>query len=186
MPKEHEEDLEPEGEEATTSISVKDLRALRNRAKEADKLEPQLAALTKEATFKEAGVDLASPVGKLFFDTFSGELNADAIRVQAEALGAVKATEPPKPPTGDAPPTNQVTDDERKLTDERRDLATGGAPETGQVADPDPKTESVKVAMDLIASGKSESDALAGGIGHIINAAIKGDKRASWEPQSPS
>lgn len=159
----------------------KDLRELRKKAKEADDLAAELADYRKKDAFRDAKVDLKNPVGKLLFDSWTGEINLEAITARAEELGCLESAGAPAS-TGETGMPG-LPDGERRSTDERANLHAGGEPETGQVQQPDPHDLAVKMARDALDAGRTESDAIAAGVRTMFERAQAGDPRASWEPR---
>jgi hypothetical protein len=156
----------------------RDLRELRRKAKRADELDAKLAAYEKKDVFREARVDLSSPIGQYLFDTWTGDMTVEAISARAEELGCVESSAPTTQDTEQQGPS----DDERRSTDERANFHAGGEPESGQQAQPDPRVMAVKAANDAIAAGRTEDDGLAAGVRTMFERAQAGDPRASWDP----
>jgi hypothetical protein len=102
-------------DEQEPSISVEDLRALRAKAKEADKAVGELAALNRRVAFAEAG--LPQEPWRAYFDKgYEGDLTADAIKAAATEAGFLQAPAPPA----------QTTPEER-ATHDRMGQASAGA-----------------------------------------------------------
>tara|TARA_B100002052_G_scaffold295895_1_gene323266 strand:+ start:2373 stop:2843 length:471 start_codon:yes stop_codon:yes gene_type:complete len=77
---------------ASTSESEPNFRRkLENRATEAEAraeaAEAKLASYERQDTFRSAGIDLTDPRAKYFVKGYEGELDVDAIRMEAEAAG---------------------------------------------------------------------------------------------------
>ena len=77
---------------ASTSESEPNFRRkLENRATEAEAraeaAEARLASYERQDTFRSAGIDLTDPRVKYFVKGYEGELDVDAIRMEAEAAG---------------------------------------------------------------------------------------------------
>jgi hypothetical protein len=174
MPEDQDlDDLEDESPAPVTQISVKDLKALRASARKADEAQAQLAELGKRTTFLEAGVDLESPVGRLLFTGYQGELDHESIRKAAEEVGALKAATPPPPPDPGI---------DTSQTDERREMANGAPADEFRQADPDPKVVALEAGKAALENGASEESALGLMFEKIARAAEKGDERALWNP----
>lgn len=87
---------------ASTSESEPNFRRkLENRATEAEAraeaAEAKLASYERQDTFRSAGIDLTDPRAKYFVKGYEGELDVDAIRMEAEAAGFLNI-EPPNQP----------------------------------------------------------------------------------------
>lgn len=178
MPEDLEDDETPETLDPETQAR-NELRDLRKQAKRAAELEAKVAGYEKKDRFRDAKVDLDSPVGQLLFDSWTGPLEVEAIRTRAEELGCIEATST-APATGNG--QDALTVDERRSTEERGNLHAGGEPETGQQAQPDPRVMATKAAEDAITAGRTEADGLAAGVRTMFERAQAGDPRASWEP----
>jgi hypothetical protein len=63
--------------------------------KEAEDAKAQLASLQRESAFMKAGVDLDTPLGKMFAKGYDGELSVDAIKQAGSAVGALPTSADP-------------------------------------------------------------------------------------------
>lgn len=72
-------------DEAGVGIDVAELAALRGRAARATELEAELAAVSRQASFASAGIDLSTRAGVVFCRAYEGELSPEAIRVEWDA-----------------------------------------------------------------------------------------------------
>ena len=110
---------------ASTSESEPNFRRkLENRATSAEAraevAEAKLASYERQDTFRSAGIDLNDPRAKYFVKGYEGELDAEAIRIEAEAAGFI---------TGDAPPISQSVPNETLMAEQRMQAAgEGGDP----------------------------------------------------------
>lgn len=163
--------------DAAVADDADHLKELRAKARKADKLEAELRDLRKKDAFREAKVNLDTAVGKFFMEHYAGELDTEAIQAEAGRLGLLGGDAP-------APPVEpeRLSPDEQVSTAERQALATGAHAEEGRVATPDPQQVAIQAAQDAIAMGRTQEDALAAGVGAIMQAAEAGDLRATWDP----
>lgn len=76
-------------DEGQVSLSPEDLKALRAKAKEADRLTKEFEAAQRKLAFVESGINIADPKMSYFVKGYEGELNADAIKAEAERAGFV-------------------------------------------------------------------------------------------------
>ena len=82
-------------------LSLKDLRALRKKARQYDEVSTKMTQLEREMVFAKAKLDLDSdPRLRYFVDGYKGELTVEAIRAQAEKDGFLNVTQP-QPTTSD-------------------------------------------------------------------------------------
>lgn len=89
---------ENENEEfETVGISPEDLKNLRNKAREADRLQAEHAAAQRELAFAKAKLDLDDPKMTYFVKGYEGELTSDAIRQAAEEAGFLQPAAPQQP-----------------------------------------------------------------------------------------
>lgn len=172
-----DEDLEDEAPPQGEDQVIKDLR---RQARKATKLQAELDGYKRREAFIVANVDLDTALGQMFIKAYDGELDPVKIREEAEKVGALKAETPP-PPTG-----QEIPPEETSSTDERRDLASDAEPDSGKKDDrpPDPREAALKLGQEALAAGASTEDAMADGIGRLMQSAF-GDKdeRATWKPQ---
>lgn len=71
------------------------LKNVTARLKESDAENVSGREAKRELAFLKVGIDTDSPVGKLFFRTYDGDLSMDAIRVAATELNLVTPKEDP-------------------------------------------------------------------------------------------
>lgn len=163
------EDLDVD-DSADTPNPLKDARDAASRAeKRAQELEP----LARENAFLKAGVpnfngDDAKPVAKLLYDTYDGELTAEAVKEKAIELGLIEA-----------PSDTTATPDEQTQTRERLDISSG-LPVEGLDT-----SSTFKDAMEeratLLREGKDQPAASVPVFGHILTQAANGDPRYAWD-----
>lgn len=152
-------------EDKTVAVKVEELRALKEAAKAA---EDAKAAMRENAMLK-AGIDIDSPVGKMFFKTYEGELSKDAIKQAAVEVGLAEV-ETKNP---------EVTPDEKNSTKERQGLTTG-VPGSTEVKK-HPIEEAKETADDFIKKGATFEDAGAAYVSTLVKRYQEGDKRAVIE-----
>lgn len=92
---EEEEDDQP----TDVRLSVKDLRALRKKARQYDDLAVKSATLEREMAFAKAKLDLDDPRIGYFVKAYSGELTSEAIRAVAEKDGFLASSKREEVPT---------------------------------------------------------------------------------------
>jgi hypothetical protein len=73
------------------------IRQLREKAKRADELEAQLAAMQRNEAFRSAGLDPADKKASYFVKGYEGDLTPEAIRAAASEAGFIQA-EQAQPP----------------------------------------------------------------------------------------
>lgn len=79
-----------------------DIRALRQKAKEADRLQAELAARDRELAFAKSGLNFDDPKLKYFIKGYDGELTPEAIKAKAQEDGFLAAPPPNNPQEVDA------------------------------------------------------------------------------------
>lgn len=83
----------------------------RAQARQAE-IQAQLNAVTRENAARAAGIDISSPVGTLWINSYDGELTPEAMKTNFDALGIAPPAETP-PPTVTDGPTQQELDEQR-------------------------------------------------------------------------
>lgn len=106
------------------------LKELRQQAEAGRKAQAEAEAARRELAFIKAGVDTDSKLGQLLMKTYDGELTAEAIKAEAEELGAIKA------PASAPPAQDELSDEERAQTRARNDLAAGNTATGAEEPDP--------------------------------------------------
>jgi len=136
--------------------------------------EDQLAAAAvsaKENAFLRAGVDLDSPLGKLMFNGYDGEVEVDKIKEFAEGIGPASA-----------PAAPVVTDAEREQQRLREGLV-GDAPPPPAADEADPWKEGFDRFHERLGNGASRENAAAEVFDRVITAAVAKDERVLYDPQ---
>lgn len=122
-------------------------RKLQDEADRSKALVAEGEAAKKENAFLKAGIDTEKGVGKLFFKSYDGELNADAIKAAATADGL------------DLVPTSQQADVQQELNDlastSRIASSSAGSTPPSEIA----QIKGAKTAQEVIAlARKAGSD----------------------------
>lgn len=140
------------------------------------RLEEQLrdkAGLERKVAFLEAGVDISSKAGAYFVKGYEGELDAEAIRAEAEELGLVRGGAP----AADTKPDPEVNESEAESTGARRDMSAGGEPGTDK--GPAPQKRAMDVGERVVKEGGTAEEAIAAAFGELAFAGYKdNDPRA--------
>lgn len=161
----------------STPETPSELREAYERAKnEAAEANAQLAvqgATAKENIFLRAGVDIDTPLGKLFFNGYDGELDVDKVKAYAAEIGATG------PKLEDA---ETIPVDERQQQKVRDGLAGEPAPVVTE-PETDPWKDGYAAFNDRIARGDTRDRAATEVFDRIIDAATKGDERVIYDPQ---
>lgn len=82
-------------------LSLKDLRALRKKARQYDELAVKQGQLEREMAFAKAKLDLDDPRIGYFVKAYDGELTSEAIRAKAEEVGFIRAQQQEAPPSSE-------------------------------------------------------------------------------------
>ena len=112
------------GSDSSTESKPNWRRDLENRLKDAEArataAEKRASSYERQDTFRSAGIDLSDPRAKYFVKGYEGELDVEAIRMEAEAAGFIGA---------DAPPINSAVSDDTLVAEQRIQAAgEGGDP----------------------------------------------------------
>lgn len=95
-----DQDQESDQQPSEVRLSLKDLRALRKKARQYDEVVVKTAKLEREMAFAKAKLDLDDPRIGYFVKGYDGELTSDAIRAKAEEDGFL-AKQETAPPSGE-------------------------------------------------------------------------------------
>lgn len=144
------------------------LKELRQQAEAGRKALAEAEAARRELAFIKAGVDTESKLGQLLMKTYDGELSPEAIKAEAEEIGAVKATTPP-------PEKTELTDEEKAQTRARNDLAAGSTA-TG-AEEPDPRKTGFAAYEAARENGEPRDVAAGAYLAEILKAAHNRDPR---------
>lgn len=177
------DDSDDDGEDAgTVTLSKRDAQQLRRAANGNKKAKAELIQLQREIAFAKAGVDLDSPVGKLFNKAYDGDVDVAKIQAEAASLNALRPDaqllETTTAPTGNVDsPT--ISDAEKQATQERQTLASGATSDERQVADP--REIAMAYAHESVEHGTSRENAQAEYLDDILWAAANGNKKVIWD-----
>lgn len=158
----------------TESPNITQMRAAYEAEKASRKeAEDQLAAsavTAKENAFLRAGVDLESPMGRLLFNGYAGEVEVDKIKAFVSEIG-------PQAPAASGP-----TDAEREQQ-RLRDGLVGDAPPPPVDENPDPWEEGFDRFRERVDKGASRENASAEVFDRVITAAVNGDPRVVYNAE---
>jgi len=153
------------------------LEQMRKKADRADALEAELTQLRKREAFREAGIGFTEGPGKLVFDTFNAEeINSGAVAEYAAAYGVTPGSteSAPAAETTEAAPQELA---EQEFFASTSPASMGGEP-TGESLD---GVEASRRAFDAERkSGSRIEKAAQAGIGEIMKAASKGDRKVVY------
>jgi hypothetical protein len=152
----------------------RNLNRLREKAAMADEATAALEAAQRENASLRSGIDLESPLGEFFLNSYRGDpSDVEGLKVEASRLGipfvgqaqtqVVEETVPEEiiyPPTG---------------TSERTALADGAPADTGE--DKDPRQIANERFDQKVAEGAPRDSAAADHLNVLANAAMRGDPR---------
>lgn len=158
------------------------LKQLREKAKRVDELEAALRQRDRADAFNAAGINVASGIGKLAFDTYTGEdVTPEAIQSHLDAYGIKAETlqEANKSPEATSEnssqtqqPAQQSNPSEQEYFQTQQNLAAGAQvkPDDG-----DPYVKGMKAFNDEMASGRPREQAASAMIGAIFKGASEGN-----------
>lgn len=147
-----------------------DLRQLRDKAKRADKAETEaeeLRAQTRELAFYKAGLtaeQLASPLGQMFVNGYSGDTDPEAIQVSWQAVSS-PGPQSPEPP--------------EDSTAQRQALSSDSTLDTGTVPRKPVRGrdgEAVKAGQAVLDAGGTRDEAMGTAFARLVDAAREGDQ----------
>lgn len=177
MDEEYELEEEPEPEQQENP----NLRKLREKAKKADQIEAELAAIKRERAFEKAGVDTEHPLAKTLIPSYTGDLSVEAVKAWLEQVGAAAVFQP-KPET--APTTNgevetpkpEPSPEELLAAQERQALASNGEP-SGAAPTANPYDDGLDAFFEATQRGESRETASGAFYEKLWAAAAAGDPR---------
>lgn len=145
------------------------LKELRQQAEAGRKAQAEAEAARRELAFIKAGVDTDSKLGKLLMKTYEGELTPEAIKAEAEEIGAIAA------PASQPPAQEEIGEEERAQTRARNDLSAGN---TATAADePDPRKVGFAAFQAARDNGEPRDVAAGAFLAEILKAAHARDPR---------
>jgi len=157
---------QPQGESPAMKAAREAADRAADRAGKAERENALLRALP--------GVDLDSPLGKMFVSSYDGPLESEPIKEAAIAVALISAPEP-------APDPTNATDAAAAAA--RADLQTGAVPPQ-ETPDPeeveDPNELGLRKFSEAMKAGRSAENASAEYFDRVVGAAIRGDQRAIW------
>lgn len=145
------------------------LKDLRRAADDGRKALKEAEALRKELAFAKAGVPTESKLGQLFFNSYDGELTTEAIRTEAEEVGAWR------PVTAEPEKANEPTPEERAQSRERADLAADSG--HAGINTGDPFRDAEAAFKEARRNGDRSEQAFGAAMTQIIEAHQRGDTR---------
>lgn len=145
---------------------------LREKAGKADEATAALAQLARENAMLKSGINLETPLGQFFVESYTGDpSDVEGLKAKAAELGV--------PIEGEAPAATeaQVVEPvyEPTGTTQRMALSDGAPPDTGE--DKHPKQLAREQFDRSVAQGHSRDDAAADALNVIAQAAMRGDRR---------
>lgn len=159
------------------STPLPEVRGAYNRASaRVAELEGQVAGAeqaARENVFLRAGVDLDSPLGKLLFDGYKGEMTKEAV---VAAWAGIQPAEATPPPAEEGQPNEAI---ERQ---ERHEALVNGSIAPGTEPDPHPMEEAYRIFHAGMKKGRSREKASRPALEHIVAAAANGDERVIFDP----
>lgn len=168
-----------------------EFRNMRRAARRAKQADSAREAAERELALVKAGIDTETKIGRLFLDSYRGDLSKEAILAEASDIpGLISAPTPPAPqttdqPTGDTPPPPAATQEppqvDPKMTDERDALHSGGTV-PGQVNE-SPTAVALQRGVDAMDQGATEEDAMVQIFRTIHEAGASGDERVIWSAE---
>lgn len=124
------------------------------------------------------GVDLDSPLGKMFAGAYDGKLDAEAIKAAAAEVGLVAADPEPEPEP-------QV--DPLDIEAQRQREALNRGPSTPPASDDEialavhPKDRAMTKFQEAMKKGLPREKAAGQYFDEMVSAAVGGDERATWD-----
>jgi hypothetical protein len=157
----------PEGEK-TPKANEENIKKLREQAEAGN------AAIRENAMLK-AGINTETPLGKFFAESYKGDLTKEAVIAAATEIGVLEKTT-----------TNpQVSEEERKSTQERQNLTTGAA-DPSQMPTKHPREQGLENAKMLLDKGGTYEQAGAAFLTTLVKAIDEGDERAIYKKEQGS
>jgi hypothetical protein len=148
------------------------VRHLREKAERADEATAALAAAKRENGVLKAGINLESPLGKFFVESYNGDpADVEGLKAKAAELGI------PLISKGVETPEAAVVEEtyEPTGTAERTALQDGSPADTGE--NRDPRQLSKDLFDRRVAEGATQEDAAVESLNVIAQAAMRGDPR---------
>lgn len=149
------------------------IKQLREQAKQTADLQKQVDAQKRELAFAKAGVDTESKLGKMLFQTFEGDLSADAIQAEAKEIGLLRTE------ADASTQQTSVSTEDRQQTDQRQSLAAGSLDDgtQGQKSTVDPQLQGITETRARLKDGEAPESAFQSYVQNVVDAAVAEDPR---------
>lgn len=147
-----------------------------DKLQEAAKAGGTAAELQRENIFLKSGIPTDTPLGKMFYKSYDGDLTPDAIKAAATEVGLVQ------PSTEGTKEVNLQPGEERS-TDERRAAASNASP-GGVLPEKHPQQEAREKAEAIVKEGGTYEQAGAGFLSTLVKRYSEGDQRAVVDPRN--
>ena len=157
------QDSQEQEEKPYVRMKREDIQALEQAAQKAKDME----GVQRELAMTKAGVDTDSPMGRMFFKAYDGELTKEAIQTAAQEIGLMeKTTQNP-----------EIPKEEQGSTEERQTLNNGATPPGENITHP--KDEAKANAMKVIEDGGKFEQAAGAFLSTLVQRYADGDTRAA-------
>ena len=134
------DDDQMQDDDTPVSIPAKDLKALRNLAKQAESIQQQYADANRQLAFAKAKIDLTDPKMSYFVKGYEGDLDPEQIRAAATAAGFI----------GGQQQQQQVSPQEMAGHQRMAEAGLGGTPGEPDLADQIRNANSQEEVMALM------------------------------------
>lgn len=152
------------------------IKKLREKAEAGSAAIDENARLKREMAFMRAGIDTTTKPAQALIASYSGELEADAIKAEAAEWGLVK---------GEAPPENKYDENSPERQQQEIREQTSGEPAP---VPPPPEVNGMEKAISGYhqnrTKGMADENAQVQAFGEVIKAAAGGDKSAIFDPSA--
>ncbi len=156
-----------------TLIPRSRVRSLEKKARRVEDAEAQARTAIRELAFTRAGIDTETPVGKMFAQSYQGEMTKEAVLAQwAEVSGTAQTTDSGEGDTQGAALNAEVSD----MGAHRGEAASPGA-QTGALTPIEPpiRETAMEDAQVAMKKGLARDDAMGGFVNKLAAAAMRGD-----------
>ena len=164
-------------EQSTTDTpeEAEHIRNLREKAKAGDAAAAKASELERKVAVLEAGINTSTPLGQMFLKSYDGELESEAIKTAAQAVGLIEGQADPEPQPGE-PGTAEA---EYQNT---RDVLSTGQPATIEDAPKVAPDMAYKAYTDARKNGMRAEDAQMVGFRTLLEQAAQGNQSAIFSP----
>lgn len=176
--KQTDNDVDLTQESADDSELVKKLRGeIRNRNQELQSEREARMTTQKQATFRELGIDPNKGVGKLFFESYSGDLDAESVKQAAEEYELPIGQQQNQ--QQEQQNQQQAEEDQQREQQKREDVTSNSKiDEASAGAEPsdsktDPTQEGFKAFEETMQTTGSRDNAMAAHFGAKLQSALK-------------